>query len=268
MGTILWARAAPIAFILGLDTSLCDSYSVRPLLTCAFGGIMAKSLQQRIDDAFSADGSNPDQIRGDAIEYCKSLRETWADVSVSLNRTVVLMVATAGLFEFFRIGKAAKITYEGVEFSSLTVVQAFLPAVIAYFYLEVILLAFRYLDTQRLYSMAGRIAYPNIVHNNLDAWLAPPSRAMLSPGSASLLVGGESWDTSRFEDITVYFIVGLGLVFSLFLPLAFEGYAFWVLFRQGSNSAWVWGTLVVTLALLTASFMILYPRVRKGEFSP
>jgi hypothetical protein len=212
---------------------------------------MPKPLLQRVDDAFTDDGRTPDQIRSDAIDYLKDFRPAWRDVAAALNRTVLLMFVGAAVFELFKTGKAVKMSIAGIEFQNLTPVQAVLPAVIAYQYLELMLLFLRYSNMQHMQTRLMQIAYPQAESNDLELWLTPPSLALLSPFS------GRHLDiASREELVTEKVLTYIGYC-SIFLPLIFEGYAFCVLFGNGSYIAWVWTSLVVTVALIMASLTIL-----------
>jgi hypothetical protein len=221
---------------------------------------MPKSLRQRVDDAFAGEGSEPDPTRNDAIEYCKYLREAWVNVSASLNRTVLAMVAVAAVFELFAMNSVETVTLAGFQFSNIATVQAFLPVVIAYLYLEVFLLYGRYGETGLLHSLCMRRAYPNLEANDLQLWLAPPSRALLSQSG----LGSSAIDTrtERFVGHMLAFIAKGSLV----LPLAFEVYAFWILFRHATNIIFVWIAFTLTTILIAAALIAWAIRNREHRF--
>jgi hypothetical protein len=167
----------------------------------------------------------------------------------SLNRTVYLMIGIAAVFELFTVDTGTKMTIAGFQFGDVRGVQAILPVVVAYLYFEVMLLAKKYEDTALVYSKIIGIAYPGADANNLDLLLQPPTRALVNAG------------TSGYRNIAVpservaHWVRQVLSALVIFLPLAFEVYAFWVMFRDGRNAAFVWAALVVVIAFVTGTWV-------------
>jgi hypothetical protein len=208
---------------------------------------MDKTLQQRIDDAFKIDGDNADQVRRDALEFCKLLREAWNDVTTSLNRTLVLMVAVAAMFILLDLDQAVKVTIGGIEFDHITIIQSILPALFAYLYLELLVSTVRYTNMKRLHRYALRVAFPGVYDNVLGEWLAPPSRAMFNlTKAADTAVGRRAAATTNYITMTI-------AICSFLLPLVFEVYAFWMLFAQKGFNGLVLASLVVSIALIASA---------------
>jgi hypothetical protein len=214
---------------------------------------MPKRLSQRVQDAFTDDGKVTDLNRTDAIDYLKDLRPIWHDVSVSLNRTVMLIFALAATFELFRYEKAVKLSIVGIEFQNLTTIELALPVLIAYLYLEVVILVKKFMDIQTLHSEVLKIAYPRVFDNDLDAYLNPQSRALLNstPDSTPSI--------SYPSDTAIDVVTGCISIGSMFLPAVFDVYAFWVLFHDRSYATpWLWASLGLTVALTAAGLLILF----------
>ena len=80
------------------------------------------------------------QIAQDAIAYCKAVSDRWTEASASMNRTALLMVVAAAVFQALTMRIAEKVEIAGFEFKNVDTIRAFLPAFVAYLYFEFIIL--------------------------------------------------------------------------------------------------------------------------------
>jgi hypothetical protein len=212
---------------------------------------MAKSIYGRVRDAFPI--NTPETSRSDAIEYCKALRETRRDTSTSMNRTLLVAIAVVALFYLSAQKGPEKMEWLGLEVQNLTAVKVALPVIFAYLYFEVILLAMRDSDMAELHSRVTEIAYPSVWKNDLELWLAPPSRPLLTivyVKDQNNVSAAESV-TNIAVTITAYSLLVLGLGFEI------SAYAFLFLLDH-IKWYWILPSFVITSVLLAVSVIIIW----------
>lgn len=140
------------------------------------------SYADKVAAAFATSEKQDDRRRDDALEYLKALRDTWKDVSTSLNRTVFLMLGFAAAFELIVTGEGRQVNLAGFTFDDLATIQVALPVLVAYLYLEVMVYWMRYDDMHHIHVKVMRVVFPNVEANDLDLPLSPPSLALLRAG--------------------------------------------------------------------------------------
>jgi hypothetical protein len=207
---------------------------------------VAKSLWDRVDDAFSEDGKTSVDMRQDAIAYCKAMSDRWTEASASMNRTALLMVVAAAVFQLLTMRIAEKVEIAGFEFKNVDTIRVFLPAFVAYLYLEFIILGIRCSDMRNIYTFAMAKAYPRVFDNDLEVWLAPPPRALFNPTTRL-----QPEIETISERLAFHVLWGVSYLLVV-LPVGFLGYAFWWLFEYGSISGWHWLAMILAIVFVTA----------------
>ena len=212
---------------------------------------MPKSIKQRVEAAFSTEGRTAEDVQRDATEFLKGLRDTWKEVSTTLNRTLFLMLGLAAVFELLVTTKGKQFSVAGFTFEDTSLIQKALPVLVAYLYLEVVLLSMRFEDMSTLHAEVMTRATPAIEENDLDLYLAPPSRALLTGGSeprpGNLLRSEQAM--SRLHSAMLFP--------SFLLPIAFEVQAFYLLFHtHGWRDVFTWASAAAASLLVVAAWAI------------
>jgi hypothetical protein len=208
---------------------------------------MRNTIEQRAYDAFDDDDAEKAQ------KYLDTVMASWKDVSAAIGRVVLFTLLLAAAFEFLTIPAAVKSLSIGpLSFSNTSLVQEFIPALIAYLLFYELSLSHNWADHQDLYEAILKRFQPKLARSNLTLTVQPrilgpwtslgPSDAFNIP----FLTRSEKFDlyTSTFTTVIVYLI----------LPLAFEAQAYYELVRKyGAHDV-----LVIVSAILSGLFIALW----------
>jgi hypothetical protein len=130
---------------------------------------MAKSIEQRIYDSFHGDDSV-----ARAKEYSGSVYAVWKDIASSLSRISLPIFLLMAVFELliYQHG-ATSVSIGGLTLVNSPVVQAVLPAIIAFLIYESFRLSIRWLDLRQAYVALAKIWAPELDENGLDLLIRP-----------------------------------------------------------------------------------------------
>jgi hypothetical protein len=204
----------------------------------------------KLRDAFSASGKSNEENRHDAIEYMKALRETWKDVSASVNRTLFIMLGLAAVFELITTGGSKEVNIAGFVFDDLATIQAILPVLVAYLYLEVITSYMRFDDLSTMHRELMRIANPALESQGLDIPLTPSSIALIR---GSMVTRFSLSDRLRWMANPISALIFI----TLLLPIGFEVHAYYSIFKISGYTVLNWATFGMTLALVAGTLGVL-----------
>ena len=203
---------------------------------------MAKSIKDRVRASFSSDDK-------DSLKYYLdstiAASKSYAD---GMRRSATFMLILIAVFELLVEGVVKQVTIGPFVFSGITIILAFAPSAIAYFYYESCTQAVIFGIIVRAYIAVFEIWNDKAGENDLDLILLPPTPAFF-PGS-----GFNRGAVSSTEGL----LSGLGLVFRLpfiFGVPIFEAYAFYQLFNiRHTSSVLLWLNVFLTTGLLFMGF--------------
>lgn len=209
--------------------------------------MMRNTIEQRAYDAFDDDDAEKAQ------KYLDTVMASWKDVSAAIGRVVLFTLLLAAAFEFLIIPAAVKSLSIGpLSFSNTSLVQVFIPALIAYLLYYELSLGDNWADHQDLYEAILKRFQPKLARSHLTLTVQPRIPGpwtFMGPSDIDdipFLTKSEKFDfvTSFFTAIIVYFI----------LPLAFEAQAYYELVRKyGAHDV-----LVIVSAVLSKLFIALW----------
>lgn len=235
-------------------TSLAMSTALKP------HGVKAAKLINRINDSF--DENNPEQM----LKYMDWLRSVILDYIQSVRRTSTTLLLLVAIFELVADSRNAALTIGSFHVTNGSIVLVFLPAVVSFLYLQVVL------DVVKTYQLRMAFFYifekwcPDAADNGLANFLYGPESICLSTN------GVRDDDNIDRVDRLEY---RAGLIFAsviIYGILAFEGQAYWVLFSahnvQVAGLAVSLFATLVCLALGMIFLCFLSRRHRDNEYRP
>lgn len=205
----------------------------------------------KLRDAFSESGKSSEENRNDAIEYMKVVRETWKDVSASLNRTLFIMLGLAAVFELIITGSSKEVNIAGFVFEDLSTIQAVLPVLVAYLYLEVITSYMRFDDLSAMHRELMRITSPALESHGLDIPLTPSSITLIR---GSMVARFSLSDRLRWVSHPISMLIFI----TVLLPIGFEVHAYYSIFKISGYTLLNWVTFGMTLALVASTLCVFF----------
>ena len=196
----------------------------------------------------------------EALDFLKAIRETWAATSLTVNRLAVLLVLSITIFELMSSAKAKQINLAGFTFEDISFMHKVFPILIAYVFFDLIVTTNRFRFLRSTHQYAIRHLQPNLCSNDLETALAPtgPTFFRLStPLSDANMQASDIWQ-KRFD---AAFAVGI-----VTIPIAYSIRAFAILFNfYGFQSPVVWGSLLMTVLLLFAAYLLFILSVKEAR---
>jgi hypothetical protein len=209
--------------------------------------MMRNTIEQRARDAFDDDDAEKAQ------KYLDTVMASWKDVSAAIGRVALFTLLLVAAFEFLVIPAAVKSLSIGpLSFSNTSLVQVFIPVLIAYLFYYQLSLSNNWTDHQELHEAILKRFQPKLARSHLTLTVQPRIPGpwtSLGPSDVDdipFLTKSEKFDffTSFFTTIIVYLI----------LPLAFEAQAYYELVRKyGTHDV-----LVIVSAILSGLFIALW----------
>jgi hypothetical protein len=211
--------------------------------------IMAKSYRQRVNDSFS------DSDHEDLAKYFDWLLDSFKSASQNIRRTVTLALFLIAIFEIIAQSPKTQINLlQSFQLSRNSLVFTFLPALVAYLYLQMIFDTIRLDRMSYTYEAAFKRWSSKASDNDLDLWISPTQPIYWNIGGA---VSSHRAAYDKIEVFAVYclwFLILLGV-------LGFEVQAFYILFNANLSKDIPWFISVsisFSFILCTASYTIAY----------
>lgn len=186
---------------------------------------MKKGKNQRIIDSFH------DASKDDVSKYLDWLRATLEDLSQGIRRLVLLMLLLAAAFELVIESPRTQLTIGGFVVASNSIVIIFIPAVVAYLYLQAMRDTAVLLELQKVFTDAFGIWSPKADENNLDLWILPTGIAFWNFTETKDISYDNWW--IRFMDT----LQGITTVAVIMLPPAFAAQAYYILHQRRVNAS-------------------------------
>jgi hypothetical protein len=215
---------------------------------------MPSFISQLADRAFSDDDEDK------AWKLMDVTLDSWRETSREVTRTVVFIFILSAIFELLVTAKAANsVSFGGLSFSNTSLLQKFIPALIAYLIYDAYQMTDSYINQGRLYHALIRMYQPGLFKTRLVYVVQPKLR-----GPWPFTIGQPPRDrTSHVDKIDsavryVQFIVAF-----LILPITFEIQAYYELIHKyGLTNTYSWISIVVASFFVTAFILRLFMAVR------
>ena len=133
---------------------------------------MPRTVNDRIAASFA------DDDRESLAKYLDWLRSTISEYNQSLRRSVALSLALMAIFELITEAPNTAFTIVSFHITKSSIAFLFLPALVAYLYLQTFIDTNRGSDTERAFSITFNKWLPLSKSNDLDV-LALPSQPLL-----------------------------------------------------------------------------------------
>jgi hypothetical protein len=209
---------------------------------------VARKINDRVKEAFQE--SDKEQ----AIKFLDWLRPTILDYAASIRRTSLAIILLVAVFELVISSKGAKVTIGSFEIARNSVVLVFLPALIAYLYMQTAWDSARsdYLTTA--FTTIFKVWSPNAEKNDLDDLLTP-AQLMYYSAIGGAIRSENKRPIDKIDDRTSFIFYGI-FFFGTFI---FEGQAYFVLFPHHLGEAFSWAiSLSIAIFCLFVSVLIFY----------
>ncbi|CAM5435129.1 hypothetical protein [Streptomyces griseorubiginosus] len=195
----------------------------------------------------------------EAEKYLKELRESWEEVTKSLNRSTIAYCLIVALFELL-IGSKQELrfTVAGFQFANSATLQKALPALAGYFYCSSMTYACKWLACEEVFDAFYKKLRPQLYGQDLEVELKPSA----GPWNIGLHFPGDS-GAQRFGFAIQ---LALGSMFLFIIPLAFAAHsAFLLIDKFGGGDVFTIFTISLSGALVIAGMAYgLWDRETRG----
>ena len=182
---------------------------------------MPKSIDQLVDEAF--DEKNAD----DAQKFMDITFESWKQASETITRTVVFTFLLGAIFELLVSARAvSSLSLGGLSFSNTSLLQQFIPALMAYLFYDTLSMVGTFLDRRDIYEQLVKKFKPTLAKSELLLVIQPRLRGPWGFGREHR---SEPTSADKF-DFNVSMIVSV--IATFFLPIAFEIQAYYSLVNK------------------------------------
>lgn len=193
------------------------------------------SISQAVEEAFK---DVPDEMLDD---YLETLRENWRQLPAAVGAAITRCVVLIALFELLIRGAIDKASVSGIEITDLSLVRIALPVIVAYYFYDIIVMAYTHLDFAAVHDALIRIRHEKTMETGLDYFLKPRQPSIVGAVFFQSTTRGLGHILARVGD-AFFFLLLIGLVL-------FEYDAYYEQFVHfKGNSAWLW--IAATLSLL------------------
>lgn len=197
-----------------------------------------------------------DRAQLDGQVYFEQFLESWrGEVARFRTRTATLIAVIAGFF-LLTTGDVQELTLGPLKFDDISPILKLAPAVMAFVYLDLIMLYLVAFDYDRLYQELVRKLWLPVLEADLELALAPKLGSLW--GGRNIIASGRPTHSTvvKVND----FLLGISGVLMLLFPLVFVAYAFVVLFdRFGAGDPLIWlAVAAATLCLVRALIALAY----------
>jgi hypothetical protein len=206
------------------------------------------TIEQRTYDAFEADDAE------EAKKYLDTVMASWKEVSTAIGRVTLFTLILAVAFEFLMIPTSVTIISIGplaVRNSSL--VQEFIPILVAYLLYYELSLSNSWVDHQYVYEAILYRFQPKLARSHLTMTVQPKVPGPWTFFGPREVVTNRSFltESEKFDLFTTIFT---STFIFLILPLAFEVQAYYELVRKyGADDI-----LVIVSAILSGLLIVLW----------
>lgn len=210
---------------------------------------MAKSINDRVKDSFEKDD------RENIAKYIDWTRSTLLDYSQNNRRTSTFLLIVAAIFELVAYSRNASINIGSFAISRGSVVLDFMPALVAYFFLQIIADWGKVDQLTKVLKATFQAWSKKAEENDLDVFLLGSVPLYWDPQS------GRTRSTNLYPADRVQTVATNTTMIAILLGiLAFEAQAYYVLFVASGSRLALWIiSLCITLFCLVMGVM---------EFSP
>jgi len=195
-----------------------------------------------------------DETSREYMKGCLSeLRSNMKDAQVEMRTLLISMLLLLALFELLARSAISEVTIGPVKVNDLSLVLKALPVLLAFTYNSVIAKMILIMLIRGMHRYIIKHIALKLFESDIDLFLFPPSTFYILNLLGPFVTLG----------VTPTFVIGslftLILFLSvIFLPIGAEIYMFWVCFaRLGLKDFMVWFSLVLSLILITQSFVYL-----------
>lgn len=217
---------------------------------------MAESLSERVKHSFGeSDHVHTDQgdhCHEDVTKYCDWLLDSMKSSSQNLRRMVTLILLLVGVFEVIAQSPKVRVSLGAFQVNRNSIVFVFLPALIAYLYLQTILDSVRVDRTNYTYEAAFKEWSSKASAKGLHWWITPIQPAYWNIGARPKPTFKNTHDSiEKWISWVLWLIILLGVP-------GFEIQAFHVLSNHGAHA---WGISLIVSSIFLA-FALIYMATR------
>jgi hypothetical protein len=198
--------------------------------------------------------------------YLGKLLESWRETAGQLRRTTVLIIAVGTAFVLITSGDIEEFTLGSLKFADIGPVVKLAPIVIAYHYLQLVLLFFSAYEYNELYDDVCAKLIPEVHRVNMDVPLAPTlgglwgGRSILTTAATATLdptLSSAETGWSRPAAVLDH-LNSLGGFAFLLLPLVFLVWSYWRIFDEfGFADLVTWLSVAVTVMSISRAVAVM-----------
>lgn len=199
------------------------------------------TIQQRVAEAFD----KPDTAKIE--KFLDITLSSWKQISDAITRSAAIVFLLMGAFEILVGSSAIKsLTLGPLTFSNTSLLQQFIPALVAYLLYDMSSLITKWRDHGAIYFAVLKRFDPKLFKSELPSMVLPVIRGPWSIGPAYTAEQAEDW-------FAVIMRIALLLVAGILFPLAFEVQAYYVLVHKyGLGDILVWVSAAASLFFIFA----------------
>ncbi|MGW6542898.1 hypothetical protein ACWGBH_08590 [Streptomyces massasporeus] len=203
-----------------------------------------KSVDQRVEMFLEG---NPDD---DLVQtYLTELRSLESDTDRSMRRAVAGIALLVTAFILLSQNRISDVSVPFFKLGSTDFVACWLPPIIAYQFLQILLLLQDFVYASAVHDAIIAKKCPAMYEQDLALLLGPPSNSWLQARKIYRLYASPG----KRATFLVY-VVGLGVLLPVFLMHVISGYLIIHLFIQnGAGSIAVWISSIITIALVVTA---------------
>jgi uncharacterized integral membrane protein len=216
---------------------------------------MAKSIELRIRNSFGKDDSEK------VFRYIEWLRMSISEYLQNVRRLAALLLLLVAAFELVANSENVQLTLGPFHISKGSIILVFVPAVVGYLYLQIMLDTQKISQVNKALDVAFKLWWPAAGENNLIEYLYGPQ-----PAYWTSLIPKPGVSRYRITNLQITSAIAFGIVF-LAGVIGFEEQAYYVLFPSRPSGFIAWGiSLFVTLFCLV--FSVLFFLADTGTMYP
>lgn len=207
---------------------------------------MSKSIKQLVTEAFD------DEDAENAQKFMDIVLTSWRQVSDALTRWVVIAFLLAAIFELLINAKTINsISIGGLSFSNTSLLQIFMPALIAYLIYYAYQMVDTFVDHGRIYLNILKKYQPKLYKSELMLAVQPQLRGPWAAYNVGLPFESNQRPIHKFDE-RINAIVSTAAFF--IIPPAFQFQAYYELVQKyGFRNIYVWIS-----AIITAFFVVIF----------
>lgn len=219
---------------------------------------MAETLGNRVSHSFGESDAHVHTVQGDhchedVTKYCDWLLDSMKSSSQNLRRMVTLILLLVGVFEVIAQSPSVRVSLGAFQVNRNSIVFVFLPALIAYLYLQVILDSVRVDRTNYTYEAAFQVWSSKASAKGLHWWITPTQPAYWNIGARP---------KEQFKNIHDHIETAISWVLWVIILLGVPGFEIQAFHVLSSHDAHAWGiSLIVSCIFLLFALTYMVARV-------